>query len=448
MTGTKTIVIVLAAGLGTRMGSALPKVLHPLAGRPMLLHLFETIECLSPDRTVVVIGPDMDTVGDIIDGHKLKPAVTIQKERLGTGHALMAAKDYFEGAVGTILVLYGDTPLLTTNTLQALMAKRQGDDDPAVVVLGFQSSQEGDYGRLILNNNRKLLKIVEAKDATPEQLATPLCNSGVLAIDAAALPSLLKQLENNNAKGEYYLTDIIQIALKQGRGCAVVESVENELIGINSKADLAQAEAIMQGRLRLAAMNEGATLLDPSTVYFTYDTKLGDNVTIGPNVYCGPGVKLGDNVEIRAFCHLEGTNVASGATIGPFARLRPGADIGSDAHIGNFVEVKNSIISAGVKANHLSYIGDARVGQRVNIGAGTITCNYDGYTKSVTEIGDDAFIGSNTALVAPVFVGDGAVTGAGSVITKDVEKNALAVTRTDQKVVLGWASKRHKIKGD
>ena len=430
------------------MGSALPKVLHPLAGRPMLLNLLETLESLSPDRTVVVIGPDMDNVRTIVDGHRLKPEIVVQKERLGTGHALMAARDYFDGADGTVLVLYGDTPLLTTTTMQSLKSARQKDDDPAVAVLGFRPTQADDYGRLILDNDYKLLEIVEAKDATREQLATTLCNSGMLAIDATALPSLLNRLGNDNAKGEYYLTDIVALALAKGRSCAVVEGVESELMGINSMVDLAHAEAILQERLRIKVMNEGVALVDPSTVYFSWDTKLGRNVTISPNVIFGPGVSVGDDVEIRAFSHLEGANVSSGAIIGPFARLRPGADIGAEARIGNFVEVKNSVISAGAKANHLSYIGDAKVGQRANIGAGTITCNYDGYTKSVTEIGEGAFIGSNTALVAPVKIGDGAVTGAGSVITKDVEEDALAVTRSDQKVVLGWVGRRHKSRDD
>ena len=301
---------------------------------------------------------------------------------------------------------------------------------------------------MILNGEGKLEKIVEANDATPDQLKTHLFNSGVMAIDAGILSLLIKQVTNDNVKGEYYLTDIVEIAIADGRSCAIIEGVEEEVIGINSKLDLAEAEAILQERLRKKALKNGTMLLDPSTVYFSWDTILGQNVTINPNVFFGPGVKIGDDVEIHSFSHLEGANVSSGSVIGPFARLRPGADIGRKAHIGNFVEVKNSVIADGVKANHLSYIGDAKVGENSNIGAGTITCNYDGNKKSITQIGEEVFIGSNTALVAPVKIGNGAVTGAGSVITKDVEENALALTRTEQNVVSGWSTRRPRSKGD
>ena len=444
----RTVAIVLAAGLGTRMGSTLPKVLHPLGGRPMLLQLFETLSNVLPDTTVLVTGPDMDPVSGMVANHKLKPNVVIQEERLGTGHAVTVARNFFEGNTGTVLVVYGDTPLLTVPTIQSLMSVRQSNENPAVVVLGFRPSEAGEYGRLIMDNHGSLQKIVEAKDASSEELNQLLCNSGIMAIDAILLPFLLDQLKNDNAKGEYYLTDIVELAILEGRSCAVLEGDENEVMGINSKVDLAAAEGILQKRFRQRAMNAGVTLLDPSTVFFSWDTNLGRNVSIGPNVYFGQGVTVDDDVEIHSFSHLEGTKVYSGAVIGPFARLRPGTDIGRDAHIGNFVEIKNSVISSGAKANHLSYIGDAKVGQNANIGAGTITCNYDGQKKSMTEIGAGAFIGSNTSLVAPVKVGVGAVTGAGSVITKDVEDDALAVTRGSQNVVPGWTSGRQRPKGN
>ena len=444
----RTIAIVLAAGLGTRMGSELPKVLHPLARRPMLSHVFDTLSKVFPDRTILVTGPDKDAIREIVLGHSLNPKIVIQKQRLGTAHAVITATKYFEGEKGTVLVIYGDTPLLTLDTIENLISARQTDADPAVVVLGFRSEKAGDYGRLILNNDGNLEKIVEANDATPSELKTQLCNSGVMAIDARLLPSLLQKVTNDNVKGEYYLTDVVELAIAEGRSCAVIEGVEEEVIGINSKLDLAEAEAIVQERLRRNALSNGVTILDPSTVYFSWDTILGKNVTINPNVIFGPGVTIGDDVEIHSFSHLEGAKVSSGSIIGPFARLRPGADIGRNAHIGNFVEVKNSAISDGVKANHLSYIGDARVGQNANIGAGTITCNYDGNKKSITQIGKGAFIGSNTALVAPVTIGKGAVTGAGSVITKDVEENALALNRGTQNVVSGWATRRPKSKFD
>jgi bifunctional UDP-N-acetylglucosamine pyrophosphorylase/glucosamine-1-phosphate N-acetyltransferase len=329
-----------------------------------------------------------------------------------------------------------------------LISVRQRLENPAVVVLGFRPSDVGEYGRLIVDDNGLLQKIVEAKDASSDELNQPLCNSGIMAIDAIQLPLLLDQLNNDNAKGEYYLTDIVELAVSEGRTCAVLEGDENEVMGINSKVDLAEAEGVLQNIFRQRAMKAGVTLQDPSTVYFSWDTNLGRNVSIGPNVYFGQGVTVGDDVVIHPYSHLEGTKVSSGAVIGPFARLRPGTDIGRGAHIGNFVEIKNSVISNGAKANHLSYIGDAKVGQKANIGAGTITCNYDGQKKSMTEIGAGAFIGSNTSLVAPVKVGVGAVTGAGSVITKDVEDDALAVTRGSQNVFPGWASRRQKSKGN
>ena len=439
MTKTKTAAVILSAGLGTRMKSAVPKVLHPLAGRPMILHLLETLAPLGLEPLVVVVGDGMDEVAETVKPHP----IVVQKPALGTGHAVLAAKEVLGEFSGDVLVLYGADPLIAPETITRLLAARQAKPEPAVVVLGFEATEPGDYGRLILSGYGALQAIVEARDATPEQLEICLCNSGIMAIDAKHLWRLLDRVGNDNAKGEYYLTDIVALAREDGLNCAVVEGIEEELIGIDSRADLAMAEMILQDRLRLAAMEGGATLFDPESVTFCFDTKLGRDVTIGPNVHFGPGVRVGDGVEILPFCHIEGAEIAPGARIGPFARLRPGAAIAEDVHIGNFVEIKNAAIEAGAKVNHLTYVGDARVGTKANVGAGTITCNYDGFDKHHTDIGAGAFIGSNVALVAPVKVGDGAIIGAGSVITKDVDADAMAITRAPQKETKG-AAKRIK----
>jgi bifunctional UDP-N-acetylglucosamine pyrophosphorylase/glucosamine-1-phosphate N-acetyltransferase len=435
MTKTKTAIVVLAAGLGTRMKSDLPKVLHPLAGRPMIGHLMATLETLAPERLVVVVGPGMEAVAEAVAPW---PTV-VQEPRLGTGHAVMAAGDVLAGFDGDVLVVYGDTPLISVGTLERLLAARRAPARPAVVVLGFRPRDPGAYGRLIVGPIGTLDAIVEAKDARPDQLAVTLCNSGVMAIDGARLSGLLERIGDDNAKGEYYLTDIVHIARADGLSCGVVEGDEAEFIGVNSRADLARAEAIVQDRLRTRAMAEGATLTDPASVFFSHDTRLGRDVTVGPSVVFAPGVSVGDGVEIRPFCHLEGVSIEAGALIGPFARLRPGARIGSGAHVGNFVEIKNATVEAGAKVNHLTYIGDARVGANANVGAGTITCNYDGFFKDHTDIGAGAFIGSNTSLVAPVKVGDGAIVGAGSVVSHDVPADAMALTRGPYTVKADWA---------
>jgi bifunctional UDP-N-acetylglucosamine pyrophosphorylase/glucosamine-1-phosphate N-acetyltransferase len=423
----KIAVVVLAAGLGTRMRSQRPKVLHKLAGRPMIGHLLETVDSLAPDRVVVVVGPDMDEVSAFVAPHR----TAVQSERLGTGHAVAQAADLLDDFTGTVLVLYGDTPLLTRPTLEKLLARRRAAPHPAVVVLGFRPAAADGYGRLIVGADG-LEAIVEVKDATPAQRAIPLCNSGVMAIDGGQVWELMARLDNKNAKGEYYLTDIVRLARERGATCAFVEGDENELLGVNSRAELATAETVLQSRLRQAAMDNGATLQDPDSVYFSFDTRLGQDVTIEPHVVFAPGVSVGDGVEIRAFSHLAGVTIGDGATIGPFARLRPGARVAEGAHVGNFVEIKNAVVETGAKVNHLTYIGDARIGAGANVGAGTITCNYDGFTKAHTDIGAGAFIGSNTSLVAPVKIGDGAVIGAGSVITKDVEADSLALARAPQ----------------
>ncbi len=442
MTKEKTAAIVLAAGLGTRMKSARPKVMHPIAGQPMIRHLLATLEVAGIGDVVVVVGEGDDAVAAAAAPH----ATVTQHERLGTAHAVLSAREFLAGFDGDVLVLFGADPLITPETLDRLLAERRSAADPAVVVLGFRPPDPGLYGRLIVGDGGGLEAIVEARDATPEQLTVDLCNSGVMALDGRHLPGLLERIGNDNAKQEYYLTDVVALARADGLGCAMVEGDADELVGVDSRADLARAEALAQERLRAAAMAGGATLLDPDTVYFSFDTRLGQDVVVEPNVFFAPGVVAGDGVVIRAFSHLEGVSIAAGAQVGPFARLRPGAEIGENARIGNFVEVKNAVVESGAKANHLSYIGDARVGTGANVGAGTITCNYDGFLKSHTDIGAGAFIGSNTALVAPVRVGDGAIIGAGSVVAKDVAGDALAVTRAPHKELKGWA-KRFRVRG-
>ncbi len=434
MPDTPVAALVLAAGLGTRMKSEHPKVMHQLAGRPMVSHLLETVDTLAPERVAVVIGPGMSEVAAVVAPR----SVCVQHERLGTGDAVKAGRASLEGFTGPVLVLYGDTPLVSAETMAAAVAACAAG--AAVVVVGFRPADVSDYGRLVTDDSGALAQIVEAKDATGAQKEIGLCNSGLMAISGAHLFDLLERLDTDNANGEYYLTDIIALAHGDGLQTAVVEAGEAELMGINSRGELAVAEAIVQTELRARAMAGGATLVDPSTVWLSHDTALGQDVTIHPNVVFGPGVTVGDDVEIKSYSHIEGATVAPGAIIGPFARLRPGADIGEGARVGNFVEVKNAVLEAGAKANHLSYIGDATVGAKANIGAGTITCNYDGFDKHQTVIGANAFIGSNTALVAPVTIGEGAIVAAGSTIGRDVSADALAIERASQEEKPGWAS--------
>ena len=418
------------------MKSKLPKVLHPLAGRPMLSQLLATLDALGSEKQIVVVSPENR---DAISEERPELELAVQHTPLGTGHAVMAALESFAGFKGDVLVLFGDSPLVSIETLKAMLAARRTSADPAVVVMGFRPEDTEQYARLILNNEGDLVRIVEHNDATDLERETDLCNSGFMAIDGSALGTLLDGISTNNSKGEYYLTEIVEIANRAGRACAVVEAGAIEAYGINSRGQLAEAEAIIQHRLRHMAMSVGVTLLDPDSVYFSHDTVLGQDVTIQPHVYFGPGVTIGDNVTINAFSHLEGCHIATDACVGPFARLRPEAEIGAGARIGNFVEIKKAIIENGAKINHLSYIGDARVGEGANIGAGTITCNYDGFLKSFTDIGRGAFIGSNSALVAPVKVGDGAIVGAGSTVTREVPADALAVERSTQEEHQGWA---------
>ncbi len=433
--------VVLAAGMGTRMKSARPKVMHAIAGRPMIGHVLANLAPLGASPVVVVVAPGMTSVAEAV-----KPHVTaVQEKQLGTGHAVLAARQAVGQGSGDLLILYGDTPLIATETLQRLLERRRAPDKPAVVVLGMRADG-GEYGRLIVDAKGNLEAIVEHREANAEQRKAALCNSGVMAVDGKRIWELLDAVKNKNSKGEYYLTDIVAIARARGLSAAAVEAPANELLGINSRAELAAAEAAMQTKLRERAMAQGATLIDPASVWFSHDTRLGRDVVVGPNVIFGPGVDVDDDVEIHAFCHLDGAKVEKGASIGPFARLRPGSIIGARARIGNFVETKNAQLAAGAKANHLSYLGDTKVGERANVGAGTITCNYDGFGKYETVIGPGAFIGSNSALCAPVVIGEGAFVAAGSVITRDVPPDALAIARSQQVEKPGWASMFRQLK--
>ncbi len=434
MSENKICAVVLAAGQGTRMKSSLPKVLHKVAGRPMVCHLLATVDALNAQKAVVVVGPGMDQVAGAVAPH----SVAVQHKQQGTGDAVKAAREELQGFKGSVLVLYGDTPLVKKETLEEMIRLRE--NGAAVVVLGFEPADPGRYGRLIVHDGA-LEKIVEFKDASEREKAVRLCNSGVMCLDGERLFGWLDRLKNDNAAGEYYLTDVVALARADGCSAAVVTGTEEEMAGANSRADLAMIEGIVQRQLREKFLAQGVTMTDPDTVYFSYDTVLGKDVTIEPSVIFEPGCVVEDDVEIKGFCHFEGTHIRSGAKVGPFARLRPGADIGENCHIGDFVEIKNATIETSAKVNHLSYIGDARIGEKTNIGAGTITCNYDGYFKSKTDIGAGAFIGSDTVIVAPCVIGDGAMTAAGSVITKDVEANAMAVSRGKQTALAGWAQK-------
>jgi bifunctional UDP-N-acetylglucosamine pyrophosphorylase/glucosamine-1-phosphate N-acetyltransferase len=425
--------IILAAGNGTRMKSALPKVMHPVAGRPMIGHLMDALQPLSPAAAIVVVGPRMEVVARIV-----APAESVvQDPPLGTGDAVRAAFRALngrlapEGGIDQVLVLYGDTPLLTTETLSRLLAERRRTS-AAILVSGMRPADPGPYGRFVLASDGTLERIVEAADASPEEQALGLVNGGIMVIEARHLGELLDALDHDNAKGEFYLTDIVRLARRKGLVCRTVELPTEELVGINTRAELAEAEALMQCRLRRAAMDAGVTLVAPETVFLCADTQLGRDAVVEPNVTFGPGVTVGEGARIRSFSHLEGAAVGAGAQVGPFARLRPGAVLEEEVHVGNFVEVKAARLGTGAKANHLTYIGDAEVGAHTNVGAGTITCNYDGVNKFRTIIGERAFIGSNTALVAPVKVGDGAIIAAGSVITRDVPADALSLARGQQ----------------
>jgi bifunctional UDP-N-acetylglucosamine pyrophosphorylase/glucosamine-1-phosphate N-acetyltransferase len=430
-------VVILAAGQGTRMRSDTHKVLHPIACKPLLLHLLDSVDRLGAEKRVVVVGKGRDQVEIALKGRDV--AIAHQAEQKGTAHAVSQAKDALAGYDGAVLILYGDTPFVEADTLKRMLDRLDGEGGPGVVVLASTPDDPLKYGRIILGEGDRIAKMVEYKDATEEERAVRLCNSGMMAVRARDLFRWLDKVGNDNAAGEYYLPDVVNIAAAEGRDAVVIEGDPYETAGVNSRAELAHLELDWQRRRREQALQDGATLIDPESVWFAADTRLGRDVTVEPHVVFGPGVEIADGATIKAFSHIEGATIATKAVIGPFARLRPGANIGEKAKVGNFVEVKNSSLGPGAKANHLSYMGDAEIGADANIGAGTITCNYDGFGKYGTVIGEGAFIGSNTALVAPVSVGAGAIVGAGSVITKDVEPDSLAVERSEQKGIAGWA---------
>ena len=430
-------VVILAAGQGTRMRSDTHKVLHPIASRPVLLHLLDRVDALGADRRVVVVGKGREQVEAAIAGRDV--AVAFQAEQKGTGHAVQQAESVLAGYDGPVLILYGDTPFVEAETLRRMLDRLNGDVGPGVVVLASSPPDPLKYGRIILGEGDHIAKMVEYKDATEEERAVRLCNSGMMAVRASDLFRWLGKVGNDNAAKEYYLPDIVNVAAGEGRDAVVIEGDPYETAGVNSRAELAHLELEWQRRRREQVLEEGATLIDPESVWFAYDTRLGRDVTVEPHVVFGPGVQVADGAVIKAFSHIDGATIGAKASIGPFARIRPGTRLGDKTKVGNFVELKKAEVAAGAKINHLSYVGDASVGAGANIGAGTITCNYDGFGKYRTVIGAAAFIGSNTALVAPVTIGEGAVVGAGSVITEDVEADALAVERSDQRGVAGWA---------
>jgi bifunctional UDP-N-acetylglucosamine pyrophosphorylase/glucosamine-1-phosphate N-acetyltransferase len=430
-------VIILAAGQGTRMRSDTHKVLHPIASQPMLLHLLDCIDGLRAARRIVVVGKGRDQVEKALQGRDV--AVAHQSEQKGTGHAVLQASEALDGYDGPVLVLYGDVPFVQPQTLSRMLERLDGKDGPGVVVLAFRPADPGAYGRIILGEGDTIGKMVEFRDAAPEERAVDLCNSGMMAVRANDLFRWLGDVKNDNAAGEYYLPDVVNIAAAEGRETVVIEADAYEATGVNSRAELAHLELEWQRRRREQVLQDGATLIDPESVWFAYDTKLGRDVTVEPHVVFGPGVDVADGATIKAFSHIEGAAIGARAVIGPFARIRPGTTLAEGSKVGNFVELKKATVGVGAKVNHLSYVGDADVGAGANIGAGTITCNYDGFGKYKTVIGADAFIGSNTALVAPVSVGEGAIVGAGSVITKDVEPDSLALERSEQKGISGWA---------
>lgn len=438
-TNTQTAAIILAAGKGTRMKSELPKVLHQIAGMPMVGHVITQALDAGFAPITLVTAPAMEKVvkaGQEVAG---EIDVAIQKQQLGTAHAVLAAKNALVNFDGNLIILYGDTPLLTTETMLSVMAALEEDTQCAVAVLGFMADEPGQYGRLVLDDEGRLERIVEAKEATDEELEIPLCNSGVMALRGSVAWKLLERVKNTNAKGEYYLTDVVALAREIGMHAVAVEGDEDEVLGVNSRNELAVAESIFQWRARQKHMAEGVTLIDPDSVYFAADTSVGADTIIEPNVYFGPGVAIGEGVHIKAFSHIEGSVIGNHAVVGPFARLRPGTNLGDHVKVGNFVEIKKSEIAEGAKISHLSYIGDATVGSEANIGAGTITCNYDGFKKYRTTIGAHVFVGSNTALVAPLNIGDGAMIAAGSVVTEDVQSDALVLARSRQEEKSDWA---------
>lgn len=431
--------IVLAAGKGTRMRSTKPKVLHTIAGLSMLGHVLATARAAGATRTAVVVGPGMDVVAAEARRHVPDAQVHVQAEQRGTGDAVKAATAAFAGEAGDVIVLFADTPLFCPETLTAV--RRQLAQGNAVAVVGFEAGDPTGYGRILRDAEGRVTAIREHDDASETERFTTLCNAGLMGFRAEHMGEIVAEIGCANAKGEYYLTDAVKIAADRGLAVTAVVCPEREVLGVNSRDQLAAAEALWQERRRLEVMRDGATLIAPETVWLAHDTRIGRDVIVEPNVFFGPGVTVEDGAEIKANCYIEGARIGPGSRVGPFARLRPGADLADNVHIGNFVELKGVTIESGAKANHLAYLGDGRVGAGANIGAGTIFCNYDGFFKHRTEIGKGAFVGSNSSLVAPVSIGDGAFIGSGSVITKDVAADALAIERCPQEERPGWAAK-------
>lgn len=431
--------IILAAGKGTRMHSALHKVLHPVGGRPMLLHLLDTLGGIGPARTVVVAGDRSGQIaGALPEG---AATIAIQEPQLGTGHAVAMAAPMLDGFAGDVLVLFADSPLVSADTMRRLLAALHDSDAAAIAVLGFETASPGAYGRIVRNQAGGVARIVEARDASAEERAITLCNAGMMAVRGGALLPLLQRLSSDNAAGEYYLTDIVGLASGDGAAVAAVIADADEVIGVNNRIELAMVEAAFQRRRRAELMLAGVHLVAPETVFVSFDTRIGADTVVEPFVVFGPAVRVGGGAVIHAHSHLEGAQVDTGCAVGPFARLRPGTVLRRGAKVGNFVETKKAVLGEHARANHLSYIGDAEIGAAANIGAGTITCNYDGFLKYRTVVGAGAFIGSNTALVAPVTIGAGAMVGAGSTITADVAPDALAVERAPQQEKPGRAAR-------
>ncbi|MEM8918992.1 MAG: bifunctional UDP-N-acetylglucosamine diphosphorylase/glucosamine-1-phosphate N-acetyltransferase GlmU [Pseudomonadota bacterium] len=437
MTTRPLAAIILAAGQGTRMKSETHKVLHPIAGKPMLHHLLDTVDAIGVERTVVVVGARREQIEASVADRQVD--IAVQEDQLGTGHAVAQAKDALEGFAGDVLILYGDVPMVSASTMQEMITRLNSGTDPRAVVLGFRPDDAGAYGRIIAGEQGEIEKMVEYKDASDTERGVNLCNSGLMAVRSTDLFILLDQISNDNAAGEYYLPDIVMLP---GQQSAVIEVDDPaEVAGVNSRSELAAVEADWQARRREQAMADGVTLIAPETVWFSHDTAISSDVVIEPNVIFGPGVTIASGATVFGHSHIEGATIGVGAKAGPFARLRPGAVLEEGAKIGNFVEMKKAVLGKGAKASHLTYLGDAEVGAGANIGAGTITCNYDGYFKYRTTIGKGAFIGSNSALVAPVNIGDGAIVGAGATVTRDVEAGDLALVRPEQTAKKGWADR-------
>lgn len=444
MSGMELLVLVLAAGKGTRMRSRSPKVMHKVAGQSMLAHVLDLADRLDASETAVVVGPAHREIEAIVGARSGKNSTYVQAQQLGTADAVLAARKSLEAHNGHVLVLYADTPLLTQATLESVRGTL--DNGAHVAVLGFEADDPTGYGRLVRQADGQLIAIREQKDASAEEQKITLCNSGVMGFSSEHLLRLLSQIGNDNANGEFYLTDMVEMAHADGLDTRALICDEREVLGVNDRSQLAEAEGILQSRLRAAAMEGGVTMIAPETVYLSVDTQIGQDVIIEPNVFIAPGVVIENDATIRANSYLENATVGSGATVGPYARLRPGTVLGPGTRVGNFVEVKNATLGDGAKINHLSYVGDSSVGADANIGAGTITCNYDGFSKHRTTIGAGAFIGSNSSLVAPVTIADGAYVGSGSVITKSVGADALAITRAKQEERVGWAAKFRALK--